>query len=564
MKQFLRLLALIACYSSFLSAHAADPVPPLIGPPTPTDAGFLDAGFGVGGKAEMSLPGCDAGATAVGIQQDGKIVTAGFCNKGASDADFVVARFNVDGTLDADKTLTLPDMGIYRGIGFLARKKSSSVKRTFHYRGFSEDGIATTNFTDGASNRFEQATAIAVQADQKIIVAGQSQALPHSPLCLTHDDGSEYCADGKACSHHRCVDPGALPKTQDFALVRYNTDGTIDTTFNGGQVVTDFGYGDDWLADVTVLSSGQIVAVGSSESGEENGERYWSRCSIVRYNADGSENLRFSTSEIPACQYVQAVASLPDGDILVTGRTISTQGAFVARFHSDGHKASNFGAPNGIVLLPADWIHGDWAGDLDVEVTGSTMGEPEGRIVVAGFHRASSDYDTDYFLARLDLKTGALDTSFGSDGTGIVRTDFTPGDGAGRLVRQADGKYVVAGWHAYEPQGVGGRGLLKDNFVLARYDASGRPDATFGTEVNGRMWTKFACGRAVAKDLAVDASGRIVAVGFCENIDVDPSSKAVAVMARYSPQVMMPLAFPVDTAAERVKLPSVRGEGSVK
>lgn len=499
LKSFLLILLLLASSSAVNAETSITP-----------DSRFLDFGFGTGGKVETRIfapPGsqCAAGASAVAIQPNGKIVTAGFCNKGtfpSVDADFAVVRYNTDGTLDVRKMGPGP-VPIVSGIKKFFFKYLSKPSMVVTEPGFSEDGIEATNFLLDSSNRSEQASAVVIQSDQKIVVGGYSTV-----------------AGGAA----------------DFALVRYNTDGTLDSTFgNGGRVIDDLG-GREEISDIAILPDGKIVAVGFFQ----DQTTYATNCAVVRYNTDGSRDLRFSTNEIPQCHYAKAVAALPGGDILVAGTGWNS--AILARFYSNGNPAESWpSGGHGIAILPVDPGKMRGGSDLIVELApDSSDVQPTGKILISGYQDNGS-YDTDLLLARFDLRTGDLDSTFGSGG--VVKTEFETGDasGAAAVVRQSDGKYVVAGWHAYEQEGVPIHGttfgLLKDNFVLARYNADGTLDTNFGGEGTGRMKSRFNCGRATALDLAIDSIGKIVAVGFCENLDVDPASKAVSVAARYWPEV---------------------------
>ena len=92
---------------------------------------------------------------------------------------------------------------------------------------FNSDGKVTTAI--GSANDY--ACSVAIQSDGKIVAAGYS------------DNGSNY----------------------DFALVRYNTDGSLDTSFDSdGKVTTAIGSGDDAAYSVAIQSDGKIVAAGYS------------------------------------------------------------------------------------------------------------------------------------------------------------------------------------------------------------------------------------------------------------------------------------------------------------
>src|SRR5438309_1488545 len=118
---------------------------------------------------------------------------------------------------------------------------------------FNGTGKVITDFA-GAN---DQAGSVALQSDGKIVVAGSS-------------------------------DPGG---NLDFALARYNADGSLDTTFGGtGKVTTDFGSREDEGDSVAIQSDGKIVASGYSYSQDGTSVRI----AVVRYNTDGSLDPTFN------------------------------------------------------------------------------------------------------------------------------------------------------------------------------------------------------------------------------------------------------------------------------
>jgi uncharacterized delta-60 repeat protein len=161
------------------------------------DPGDLDTSFSFDGKVTT-----DFGISfALAIQADGKIVAAGYSDTPDGGRDFALARYNTDGSLDV---------------------------------GFGSGGIVLTNFSGGRSK--DLANALAIQADGKIVAAGESDA-----------SGST-----------------------DFALARYNTDGSLDVGFgSGGMVLTDFSGGGsfDRAQALALQADGKIVAAGFSEPG---------------------------------------------------------------------------------------------------------------------------------------------------------------------------------------------------------------------------------------------------------------------------------------------------------
>ena len=211
--------------------------------------GDLDTTFGDDGRVTTAFPGSYGDAAyAVAIQPDGKIVAAG-SNSNINSADFAVARYNTDGTLDDN---------------------------------FADSGTVTTDFFNGP----DYAKAVAIQVNGKIVAGGTARAGGHD----------------------------------NFALVRYNPDGSLDTTFSGnGKVYTDFGVS-SYLSGLAIQSDGKIVAVGSSYR-DGGGTDF----AVVRYNHNGSLVTSFSGDAKLIFDFggssanARAVAIQPDGKVEVAG-----------------------------------------------------------------------------------------------------------------------------------------------------------------------------------------------------------------------------------------------------
>ncbi|WP_351234945.1 calcium-binding protein [Streptomyces sp. NPDC002133] len=324
--------------------------------------GDLDPTFGTDGKVTTDFGGNSDLAFAVAVQADGRIVTAGESGLGGI-GDFALARYNTDGSLDTT---------------------------------FGTDGRVTTDF---AGN--DGAFAVAVQADGRIVAAGESFSGVTFP---------------------------------DFALARYNTDGSLDTTFGtDGKVTTDFtGNIDDAFA-VAVQADGRIIAAGRSVSGFSN------NFALARYNTDGSLDTTFDT---------------------------------------DGKVTTSFGGNSDLAFAVAV--------------------QADGRIVAAG--ESFSGVSNDFALARYNTD-GSLDTTFDTDGK--VTTSFGGNsDLASAVAVQADGKIIAAGLNS---------SVGTDDFALARYNTDGSLDTTFDTD--GKVTTDFAGNLDWARAVAVQADGKIVAAG---------------------------------------------------
>ncbi len=258
--------------------------------------------------------------------------------------------------------------------------------------------------------------------------------------------------------------------TADFALLRFNSNGTPDKTL---KTSTAFGSNaKSILYDLALQSDGKIIAVGDTNStGQGN---VWG---IVRYTSTGALDPTFGFGGKLALDvspigpdFAYGVALQDDGRIVVVGAANGgTSGNFaVGRFNTDGSLDSSFGNA-GIVFTNLDEAH-------DVAI------QDDGRIVVCGSHGWNPvvvRYNTD----------GSLDLSF--NGTGIATIPSLMGQvGATDLAIQDDGKIVFVSWSG-----------------LGRLNADGSLDTAFGS--GGIVGAPFSQPEAVR----VQGDGKIVIFG---------------------------------------------------
>ncbi len=374
-------------------------------PPGPGD---LDPSFGTDGVVTTAAGSEDSTASGLAVASSGAIYVAGELEN-STDCDFALVRYTAAGVLDST---------------------------------FGSGGVIATPI----GSEDDGATEVAVQADGKIVVCGYSQ---------TGGIGS-------------------------FAVARYNANGSLDTTFSGdGKLTTSIGSA-SWPEAVAVQADGKILVAGGRYDGSDDA------FALVRYNSDGSLDAGFGTSGVVVTEInadygdtIYAVALQADGKILVAGLTSTWGSSDIAliRYQANGALDASFGT-GGIVVtdigggyddghalaLQADGrilvagqatigsttggivVRYDAAGDLDttfgsgsgyvVPKTGSAefvAVDGEGRIVVAGGAFA---------VARL-LSSGASDTSFSDDGWNSVRIGTPNGVRAGAL--QAAGRILLAG-----------------------------------------------------------------------------------------------------------------------
>jgi len=302
---------------------------------------------------------------------------------------------------------------------------------------FGNGGKVTTDF----AGRSDAASALAIQADGKIVVVGDS------------------CADQFNC----------------FAVARYNSNGTLDTSFGPdgtGRIITAFG-GEDRARGVTVQPDGKIVVGGGCCSGGGP-----AGVAVARYNPDGSLDGGFGSGgkvttffpERGIQAFVNVILLQPDGKIVAAGAAGNSgfdRDHILVRYNYDGSLDMDFGT-GGKVITSFEGF--DEAVALALH---------DGKLVTAGFSGAFSGSHTRFAVARFN-SNGSLDATFGTGGK--VTTDFggSGEDSASAMIIQADGKIVVSGRAA--PTGT-------YDFALARYNSDGSLDATFGAV--GKVTTDF-------------------------------------------------------------------------
>ncbi|RLS73949.1 MAG: hypothetical protein DWH99_02165, partial [Planctomycetota bacterium] len=399
-------------------------------------AGDLDISFDGDGKVTTDFATTEFGgaldrAYSVAIQTDGKILAAGRSFTGNGEQyNFALTRYNSNGSLDTT---------------------------------FDGDGKVTTDFGGGDDHAYS----ISIQSDGKIVVAGESY------------NGS---------------------KRFDFALARYNSNGSLDTTFDGdGKVTTDFDGGDDIAYSVAIQSDGKIVVAGKRYK-VVGGDDF----ALTRYNSNGSLDTTFdadgkvTTAVGSSNDYARSIAIQSDGKIVVAGNSLngSRSDFALTRYNSNGSLDTTF---DGDGKVTTDFGGGD-------DHAYSISIQSDGKIVVAGFSGIGTIDSKDFALTRYN-SNGSLDTTF--DGDGKVTTDFGRNldDHAYSVTIQRDGKIVVSGMSEHVRGGY--------DFALARYNANGSLDTSF--DGDGTVTTTIGIhnfGQNYgAFSVAIQSDGKIVVAG---------------------------------------------------
>jgi uncharacterized delta-60 repeat protein len=425
------LLAIIVSTNRFPVARAA--------------AGDLDSTFGSNGKVISDLFGQSEVAGAIALQNDGKIVVAGYSGllTASQRADFALARYNPDGSLDIT---------------------------------FGNGGKVVTDFDP---THRDQANALAIQSDGKIIAAGFTSF-------TGSDDNTDYA----------------------FALARYNADGTLDTSFgNGGKVVTNISnpsgfniYYRESINAIAIQSDGRIIATGTAFLNFTQSMDF----TTIRYNTNGSIDNSFGTNGRVFTNFANTTPSEPNdaageifiqnnGDILVAGRVHHLAFDYgIARYHSNGSPDTTFGQGGQVTTNALHQASGNASKETAMAV------QSDGKIIIGGF--TQSNGINMFALTRLQTN-GNPDSTFGNGGqastnlSGVIRS----------LKIQSDGRIIAAGTSADN----------SGDFRLARFNINGSLDENFMS--GSTVTTDFSGNADQLFATAIQSDGKIIAAGSTTN-----------------------------------------------
>lgn len=447
-----------------------------------TSDGQIDTSFGASGIVATTIaPGQqDAWASDVAIQPDGKIVVVGTLTT-PGDRDFAVVRYNTDGTLD---------------------------------NSFSDNGILYAGF----ENKDDFGSAVAIDSNNRIIVGGTAT--------IGDDD--------------------------DFAVMSLTPNGLFDPSFGGGDGRATIGFGDDENAkDLVIQPDGRIVLGGRKYVSDIFG--WHTEFAVARFNPDGSPDTTFDSDgkrsiDLSGGDFGESVALDTHGRIIITGSDFE-----FARLYPSGALDPNF----------------DGDGKLSTPVSRNTWSStvlalPDDKILAAG------SIGGQMALLRYNFD-GTLDARF--DGDGKLLLDILPdiSEAADSMLRMPDSRLLLAGGNvivrlfadgtldsggrqlaapasgsqdnlhivqatlaqpdgAIVSVGLAHRGGMDDDIVLTRHLPNGLPDPTFGS--NGARVFGFGATSENSQDALLQPDGKIVVVGTSR---VDFQTDTNLMLARFRP-----------------------------
>jgi uncharacterized delta-60 repeat protein len=367
---------------------------------------------------------------------------------------------------------------------------------------------------------------IAIQPDGKIIAAGfggQAEsrfdpARPAPALLRYNTDGTLDPGFGMAGTfvgpaiylYKVAVQPdGKILALGASNIIRINANGTLDPTFGVAGIV-ELKLDPPARINCFALQADGGILLGGVRDHSTSYLDLHGEFILVRLNPNGSQDLSFGQGAgqvvTPIYKYasIQALSVAGDGAILAVGVAAAPDAMVsnnfaIARYHANGVLDGSFGG-GGIATAPVR-IEGVGVNAIAVQGNGS--------IVVAGGvgYLGEEHYQHHFAMARF-LASGVLDTSFGSAGT--VETPFDPlVDAALGVAIQSNGKIVTVAGNGY---------YVGNGLIVARYDKAGSPDPDFG--VGGKVSVAINSSGS-ARALAIQPDGRIVVAGAAFNAVVD-------------------------------------------
>jgi uncharacterized delta-60 repeat protein len=309
---------------------------------------------------------------------------------------------------------------------------------------FGSGGVASL---PSAAGGFGEGRAVAIQPDGKIVVAGEAKG----------------AVDG------------------DVAVLRYESNGTLDPSFGGGDGIEVFpaALTEERAEAVAIGAGGRILATGEQRSTDPKVSGVAAFALVLR--PDGEPDATFNTTGFKVIQTTGAeksdqgsgIAEAPGGKIVVADETGNGagNGFTVVRLLGNGTLDPEFGGGTGFVNTPIPGGGGAKGRSVAVAV------QPDGRIVAAGYGYdlvgpKKETPDTKFAAIRY-LEDGKLDPSFGGAGTGIFSQQVGEGDDSARAIALTpSGRIYLAGEYAPSAN--------DQSVAVMRLDPTGALDPSFG------------------------------------------------------------------------------------
>lgn len=381
--------------------------------------GSLDDSYGTDGIVTFGVLGNSVSAESAALQTDGKLVVCGYVfNVATYTSDFMLARFNTDGSFDntfGNNGVVITDIGTSESLSDLAIQADGKIVVGGNYPGSPSDFVVARYNTNGSLDESfgdngtviknlggnDQCKSICIQEDGKIVAGGFTVVNNEAKL----------------------------------AVVRLSTNGSLDDSFDlDGKAIIDATVYGDYALDMALHSDGKIVLAGNNANTANED------CLTVRLNANGSIDNTFNADGVVWTDFAgtsnsgRAVTVQPDGKTITAGYHGSSGDFTLVRYTVNGNLDTSFDT-DGKKLI-------DFGADSVVRAY-STALQVDGKILVAGNTNNDVNGNADLALARLN-SDGSLDSTFSGDGK-LIAAIGLGNDFAKSLILQSDSKIIVTG-----------------------------------------------------------------------------------------------------------------------
>ena len=487
--------------------------------------GSIDTGFGNSGTVITDINNTNNFLSALTLASDGKILTVG-----RSSADITMVRYNSDGSLDSSfgangKVVT--GLAAYPTPSKVTMQSDGKIVVIGGYNhdfmvlrylnngaldpSFGTDGKV---FTDILYAKNDYATHIIFDSNDKLVVAGKHDNSNAIAIVRYNTNGSIdttfgvsgkiyntlYGSDGFEIRNISIQVPNEIlvfgsyksGYSYDIVKERYDTDDGSGTLLEHKSIATDTGHHMYTYLDILFQSTNKLIALGANGTDD---------ISIGRFDINGDFDPAFGPDGLIGTSFdpqfhAKTFALGADGHILCVGSNGSD--IVLARYLSDGQRDKTFGTQRGAVLSPYNIAY-------NYETIHSIALQSDNKIVVAGTATdTSGEFGAgDIVVERYDTQ-GYRDHSFGYLGKVAISHSYGKEEGANALAIQNDGKILVGG--SFKD----GSGNNYHQFLLLRLDINGSLDTTFAD--NGKAVLPFAKD-AIIQDIVLLSNGQIIVIG---------------------------------------------------
>ncbi len=475
---------------------------------------YLDKSFGVNGKQVTNLSdGKDVGYS-LAIQSDNKIIAAGWTTNhkqyyalkkmnvskalngtGGGNRSFDASFTNVSNSSFSGTDLVDQGYGFFPVSIVKGKRYRVTVTLNTSTGDSTAQNIITSNGTDFVNNHAQLIVNSPISGFYDFVALTHAKYIGFGTIYMSGElrlDVTNFRVEEIKTLVNESIgllsDNGSRTYLQtDFAIVRYNIDGSLDTSFNeNGIVKTDIGPGNDQVFSVVVQNDGKIVTVGVSTDKNKD-------VAVVRYLENGKLDTSFGANGIVVTKvglsddYGYSVALQKDSKIIVAGHTYngSNFDLVLIRYNSYGLLDPLFGE-NGIVTT---------AISLGDNLACCVLIQRNGKILIVGTAKKNNN---NYFSIRRYEVDGNVDVSYGDNGYVLTNGMDSNDSRVTSAVLQQDGKLLVVGYNNNE-------------YIIARYLPNGDLDNNFGEF--GVTKTKVSIARGQANGVALQSDGKIIVVG---------------------------------------------------